>query len=101
MNKKHNIYINGLTVGTSKTALWLVEFTDFQLITHFCTGYSAEVNKYKIRKNTDNADGILAPVSVSSEVEPQLENVILELTFESVFVRVLPFSVYYLKSNVL
>ena len=40
-------------------------------------------------------------VSVSLEAKPQLQNVIVELTFESMFPRVFPLPVHYFEGNVL
>lgn len=44
---------------------------------------------------------VLSSISVSFEVEPQLEYVVLELTSEAMLVRVLPFTIDYLKCNIL
>lgn len=45
--------------------------------------------------------GGLAAVAVALEVEPQLENVVVELTAEAALVRVLPLAVHDLEGNVL
>lgn len=42
----------------------------------------------------------LSSISVSFEMKPELKNVVLELTSESTFVRILPFSIDYLESYV-
>ena len=44
---------------------------------------------------------LLSSIAISLEVEPQLEDVVLELTAEPALIRVLPFPVYNLEGNVL
>ena len=44
---------------------------------------------------------ILSPVSITFKVEPELEDIVLELAPEAMFVGVLPLSVYNLEGNVL
>jgi hypothetical protein len=46
-------------------------------------------------------DIILAPISVALKVEPELENVVMELTAESSLVAVLPLLVHNLEGDVL
>lgn len=42
----------------------------------------------------------LPAIAVSLEVEPELEDVVVEMAAEAAFVRVLPFTVNYLECNV-
>ena len=51
--------------------------------------------------NVPSTHEILSPVSITFEVEPELEDVVLELASEAMFVGVLPLSVYNLEGNVL
>lgn len=42
----------------------------------------------------------LAAIAVSLEVEPELEDVVVEVAAEAAFVRVLPLAIHYLECNV-
>jgi len=54
-----------------------------------------------IAMTSPSESSTLSPVSISPEVKPELEDVILELAFEAMLIRVLPFSVHYLESYIL
>ena len=52
-------------------------------------------------RRSDDIASMLPPVAISLEVEPQLEDIVLELASEAALVGVLPFPVDNLEGNVL